>query len=128
QKPEIQNRSAILLTAGSICVFIALLLCASSAMAQSLNLPNFTQTSGTVLSNTNGNWVRVDPAQPNNIDLIESRIFETPKKGSGIAAVEFKLVGADGGTARFQSGAINNLASGGKGGELTYTLNLKSTN
>lgn len=94
-----------------------LLLASLLSIAQNLTLPNFTSTTGTVLSNTNGNWVRIDPAQPNNIDLIETRIFEMPKKGSGVKEIEFELVGADGGTARYLSGAI---AHGGKGAVLRF--------
>ncbi|MCE6991159.1 choice-of-anchor Q domain-containing protein [Dyadobacter sp. CY323] len=109
------------------CRVLLFLLCALQATAQQ-TLPIFTHTTGTVLSNTNGNWLRVDPAQPNNIDLIESRIFEMPKKGSGVVAIEFKLVGGDGGTAHYQSGAYNQFANGGKGGEVNYRLNLNGTN
>lgn len=127
QKSPRQNCLFTRLTLGSCCVFLMWMLFASSAMAQSWVLPAFKYTSGTVLSNTNGNWIRVNPAQPDNIDLIESRIFEMPKKGNGIVAIEFKLIGADGGTAHYQSGAYNQFANGGKGGEVNFTLNLANT-
>lgn len=93
-----------------------------------LYLPNFTDVVGTQLGNTNGEWVRIDPVQPNNIDLVESRIFKMPANNNGITAVEFKLVGADGGTARYDLGAFGNLGNGGKGGELSFSLNLARHN
>jgi predicted outer membrane repeat protein len=109
----------------SVILLLASIFCYTSSLAQLASpTPNFTNVSGTVLSNTNDQWVRIDPAQPNNIDLIETRIFKTPKKGSGIVAIEFKLVGADGGTAWYDDGAFNNFANGGRGGELAFTLKL----
>lgn len=128
QKPQIQRRFSPKQMVESCCIFLLWMLCASSVIGQPKYLPNFTQVAGTVLSNTNGNWVRVDPAQPNNIDLVESRIFKTPPKGSGISAVEFKLIGADGGTAHYQSGLYNQFANGGRGGEITFTLKLVTSN
>src|SRR5690554_1871748 len=115
------------LTSRKLILLCSLLLCASTAIAQS-STPNFSKVSGTQLTNTNGEWVRVDPAQPNNIDLVETGIYKMPQRGSGIVSVEFKLVGGDGGTAHYQSGAYNQFANGGKGGEVNYTLNLINTN
>lgn len=106
-----------------VCV---LLLLHSHKVVAQIVLPHFVRTTGTVLSNTNGSWVTVNPAQPNNIDLVETRIFEMPKRGSGVMAVDFQLVGADGGTARFQAGFINNFAHGGGGAKLNYTINLNN--
>ena len=108
-------------------VGVLLLVCiVLPATAQNLSLPGFIRTTGTVLSNTNGSWVTVNPSQPDNIDLLETRIFELPARGSGVIGVDFQLVGADGGTARFQAGAINNFAHGGNGARLNYTLSLTS--
>lgn len=98
------------------------------AQGQSPYLPNFNQVAATELSNTDGNWVRFNPAQPNNIDLVETRIFKMPAKGLGVSKVEFKLVGGDGGTAHFQGGVYNQFADGGQGGEVNYTLHLVNTN
>lgn len=128
QKSPSQSCFLWLLNVVRYGIFFMCMLFASSVTGQSGNLPNFTHTVGTVLSNTNGNWVRVDPAQPNNIDLLESRIFKTPDKSSGIAAIEFKIVGADGGTANFLVGAHNRLANGGRGGEVAFSLNLANSN
>ena len=103
----------------------------ASAQSQQTNaehLPNFTSVSGTQLTNTNGQWVTFNPTQPNNIDLLESRIFKMPAAGQGILGIEFKVVGADGGTARFQWGLNDKFANGGRGGELTFTLPLQNTN
>ena len=89
-----------------------------------LRIPTFSQTTGTVLSSTNGNWVTVSPQQPDNINLLETNLYVTPPKGSGIGAIEFKLVGADGGTAQHLSAQ----AAGGKGAQLTYTMGLDTSN
>ncbi len=83
-------------------------------------LPNFTDVYGTQLTNTNGQWVTINPAQPNNIDLIETRIFKMPQKGSGVSGIEFKLQGADGGTAW----ANAYFSRGGGGGFVQFTLDL----
>ncbi len=61
-----------------------------------LQIPAFTSTTGTVLSNTNGNWITVNPQEPDNIGLLETNLYEMPHRGSGLMAVDFKLVGADG--------------------------------
>ncbi len=107
--------------AGMLCA-----LCAPSATAQ--HLPGFDDVSGTTLTPTNGQWVTVNPAQPNNIDLVETRIFKMPKKGSGIKSIEFRLVGADGGTARFQWGLNDKFSKGGGGGQVQFSLDLEGTN
>lgn len=111
-------------------VYIFLLLCQLpyAIFVRAQNLPNFTAVNGTQLTNTNGEWVRINPTQPNNIDLLESRIFTMPAAEQGILKVEFKLVGGDGGTAHYNGGAYNNFANGGRGGEVNFTLELKSTN
>jgi predicted outer membrane repeat protein len=114
-----------LFTVMGASILFTLLLKGPATLAQ--NLPNFTSVSGTQLTNTNGQWVTFNPAQPNNIDLLESRIFQMPAAGQGILGVEFKLVGGDGGTAHYQSGAYNTFANGGRGGEVNFTLNLQNT-
>lgn len=93
-----------------------------SAISFGQSLPGFSSVGGTQITNTNGQWVTVNPAQPNNIDLIESRIFKLPQQGSGIVGVEFKLAGADGGTARFQWGANDKYSKGGGGGLVQFTI------
>ncbi len=96
-----------------------------TAGAQSL--PNFTSVAGTQLTNTDGQWVTVNPEQPNNIDLIETRIFKMPAATSGVIAIEFKLEGADGGTARYQWGLNDKFSKGGGGGQVQFTLPLQGT-
>src|SRR5690606_37012645 len=104
---------------GAICCFTF------TARAQSL--PNFTSVAGTQLTNTNGQWVTINPEQPNNIDLIETRIFKMPAATSGVIAIEFKLEGADGGTARYQWGLNDKFSKGGGGGQVQFTLPLQGT-
>lgn len=93
------------------------------AQAQTSSLPTFTQVVGTQLANTNGQWVTVNPAQPNNIDLIETHIFQMPQRGMGVVGIEFQLFGGDGGTAWYKNLIDDRFANGGKGGELHYGLN-----
>ena len=101
---------------------------ASAATAQSLNIPDFFTVDAKELSNTQGQWVRVNPEEPNNIDLVETRIFKMPEKGKGISRVEFKLVGGDGGTAHYnQTATVNYFANGGRGGDVNFALNLQNT-
>jgi hypothetical protein len=112
---------------GYAAVFAAILLsCTPSVWAQtpSPNVPNYSDVVATEITNTQGQWVRIDPAQPNNIDLVETRIFKMPKRGQGIRGVEFKLVGGDGGTSHFQDLFNNSFANGGRGGEVNFTLRL----
>ncbi len=97
-----------------------------SAHAQSL--PNYSDVWGTQITHTHGQWVTVNPAQPNNIDLIETRLFKMPAKGSGIVGVEFKLAGGDGGTARYQWGANDKYAKGGGGGLVQFTIPVDANN
>ncbi len=107
---------------------LLILFCLPPVLAQSLLTPNFSQVSATQLGNTNGQWVTVNPQQPDNIDLVETRIFKMPERGSGILGVEFKLIGADGGTARFKNLVDDRLANGGQGGEITFTIDLSQHN
>ncbi len=107
---------------------LLILSCIPPALAQSLLTPNFNRISATQLSNTNGQWVTISPQQPDNIDLVETRIFKMPERGSGILGVEFKLIGADGGTARFKTLVDDRLAHGGQGGEITFTIDLSQHN
>jgi hypothetical protein len=122
-----QQHPILLYNATVISLLLFLFLKASTSHAQSQKLPNFTSVSGTELKNTNGQWVTFNPTQPNNIDLVESRIFKMPATGQGIVAVEFKLEGADGGTARYLSGANDRFAKGGGGGQVQFTLPLLNT-
>jgi hypothetical protein len=101
-----------------------LLVATHSVSAQNLTLPYFTRVNGTVLGNTNGNWITVNPSQPGDIDLLETRIYQMPPKGSGVSAIEFRLFGADGGTAKYGSGAAICFANGGQGARINFTLDL----
>ena len=105
---------------------LALLLVTTLSANAQLRIPNFTEVGGTQLTNTHGQWVRIDPAQPNNIDLVESRLFKMPRKGDGVEAIEFKLVGGDGGTAWYKNSEHNHFANGGRGGDLNFTLDFRS--
>lgn len=117
-----------ILLSNTVLLTVSLLLFSVVLMAQQpLSLPSFSYTTGVELANTNGNWIKVNSSQPNNIDLLETKMYKMPAKGSGIVALEFKLVGADGGTARFQDLITNNFAKGGKGAELNFRLDLEAT-
>jgi len=128
QKIQMHNMFHRVYTLRSYCMWVACFALLQCAHAQGLSIPAFYDVSGIKLSNTNGNWVTVNPQQPNNIDLIETQLFKMPGRGMGVVGVEFKLFGADGGTARFKSGAINNFAEGGKGAQLYYQVDLSNLN
>jgi len=87
-----------------------------------LTLPYFAKTAGTVIQSTNGNWVTVNPQQPDNINSLETQLYTMPSKGSGLMAVDFELVGADGGTAQYLAYKTN----GGQGAKIYYTMSIDS--
>jgi hypothetical protein len=107
-----------------ISLFVVLVLETPTASAQDNTIPIFSKVAGIQIANTNGQWVTVNPASPAYLDLVESRLLTMPPKGSGIARVEFKLYGGDGGTGRYLWGANNRFAKAGGGGIVSFSVDL----
>ena len=76
----------------------------------------------TRLTGTNGNWVTFKPSFPSDLGTVETQIFSMPSKGMGVIGVEFKLVGADGGTAQSSFNLVNSFANGGQGSNVNFSI------
>jgi len=105
------NKSAICALCVILCVLGLFPLRAQDYSTSAL--PGFTSVSGTILTNTNGNWVTYYPAHPDDINTIETQLFLLPSKGQGLMGAEFKMKGGDGGTAKYQDVFQTQFAKGG---------------